>query len=467
MKKNGNVWIVCVVVALFMLLTWFVNSGSFSSGAYVSNGLTPIGIFDLFVLVFYVLNYKAMEVVYLLMIGGTYGVLSKTAGYQKIIDKSVKVVKGNEWIAMLLITLVMGVFASISNDLLVVFGIVPFIVTVFLRCGMDRLTALSAAFGGVFIGFIGQTFGTYGDSNLLSALNLTVKSNILYEIIVFVVTYILFNVFAISHMKKIGIVNETKYDMFMTPKLNEQKVNPKNRKKVWPLVILFGISLLIGILAFISWETSFGVTIFKDAFTKLSELQIGSRPLIKQLLGSVTEFGSWTVVFMATIMFFVTIIVGFIEKVKLNDFIDNFVNGTKKIYKVAFIYVLINCCYILLYYFPYALTIINSMLGESFNFLTMFFVGVVGLFFAVEYELIGNTLGAYLATIYPEKLAEVAFVLHLGMSFATILIPTSALLMVLLSYLDVPYKNWLSYIWKFALSLFISLLIIILIMVAL
>lgn len=467
MKKNGNLLIVCAVIALFMLLTWFVNAGSFSSGAYVSNGLNPIGIFDFLVLIFYVFNYKAMEVIYLLMVGGTYGVLSKTAGYQKLIDKSVKAIRGKEWIAMLILTLVIGLYASITNDLLVIFGVVPFIVTVFLRCGTDRLTALAAAFGGVFVGFVGQTFGTYGGASLLSALNLEVNASILYECLTFVVTYVLFNVFAISHMKKIGRVNETKYDMFMTPKLDETKVKPKNRKKVWPLVTLFVIVLLIGICAFISWDSSFGVTVFKDAFTKVSEFNIGSRPLFKQLLGSISEFGAWTVVFMGTVSFLATVIIGLVEKVKFNDFVDNFMNGTKKMYKVVFIYVLINSCYILAYYFPFALTIINSLLGKTFSFIAVFLAGVLGLFFSVEYELVGNTLGSYLATSYPEKIAEAGFALHLGMGFATLLVPTSALLMIVLTYLDVPYKNWLSYIWKFALSLLVALLVIMLLMVSL
>ena len=59
------------------------------------------------------------------------------------------------------------------------------------------------------------------------------------------------------------------------------------------------------------------------------------------------------------------------------------------------------------------------------------------------------------------------FALQLGMGFATLLVPTSALLMIVLTYLDVPYKNWLSYIWKFALSLLVALFIIMLIMVSL
>lgn len=467
MKKNGNLLIVFAIIALFMLLTWFVDAGSFSSGAYVSSGLNPSGIFDFLVLVFYVFNYKAMEVIYLLMVGGTYGILSKTTGYQKLIDKTVKTIRGKEWIAMLILTLVIGLYASVTNDLLVIFGVVPFIVTVFLRCGSDRLTALSAAFGGVFVGFIGQTFGTYGGASLLSALSLEVNSSILYECITFVVTYVLFNVFAVSHMKKVGTVNETKYDMFMTPKVDESKVKPQNRKKVWPLVTLFVFVLLIGICAFISWETSFGVTIFKNAFTKVSEFNIGSRPLFSQLLGSISEFGSWTVVFMGMVLFLATIVVAFIEKVKFNDFVDNFVNGTKKMYKVVFIYVLVNCGYILMYYFPYAITIINSILGKTFSFISVFLVGVLGLFFAVEYELVGNTLGSYLAKIYPEQLAEVGFALHLGMAFATLLVPTSALLMILLTYLDVPYKKWLGYIWKFALSLLIAIFVILLIMVSL
>ena len=41
--------------------------------------------------------------------------------------------------------------------------------------------------------------------------------------------------------------------------------------------------------------------------------------------------------------------------------------------------------------------------------------------------------------------------------------PTSILLIVSLSYLDVPYSKWLKYIWRFVLSLFIVIFIILMI----
>ena len=119
--------------------------------------------------------------------------------------------------------------------------------------------------------------------------------------------------------------------------------------------------------------------------------------------------------------------------------------------------------YVLFYYFPIGITILNALLGKgSFNVLSLFIVGFVGLFLAVDYELVGSALASYLAVLFAEKAAETTLVLYLGMSIAAFIVPTSYILMLALTYLDIPYTKWLKYIWKFLLTMVAAALIVIL-----
>ena len=448
-----------------MLLTWVIPSGSFSTGEYVSNGVNPTGLFDFFVMVYYAFTLKAMDIIYILMIGGAYGVLSKADSYRKLVDKLANVVKKNDIIAMMLVTLLVALFVSITNEFLVVLGVLPFIVSVFLKAGKDRLTALSASFGGLFIGIIGKTFGTYGMAALNEALELTVTSSIVYKLILFVLAYMLYNLFAILHMKKVEVVDETKYDLFITEEYVEKKSKKSKEKRVWPLIVISSIVILIGVLAFISWDKSFGIEIFKNAYEAIGKVKYANMPIMTNILGSVTEFGTWNTMFLDFVILVSIVLIAIIDKMSVNAFFTNFHNGIRKIYKVAFIYVLINCVYVIFYYFPIGITIMNFIFGKgTFNMFTLLIVGFLGLLFAVDYEMVGNALGTYLAILFAEKAAETGLIIYLGMSIATLVVPTSYILMIALHYLEIPYTKWFSYIWKFLLSIIVVILLVLAIM---
>ena len=83
--------------------------------------------------------------------------------------------------------------------------------TIFIKSGHDKLTAVGASFGGLFLGYLGQTFSVYTNMNLTNNSsvtflfeNLGVKpiDMIGTKFVIFFIAYILFNVFAILHMKK-------------------------------------------------------------------------------------------------------------------------------------------------------------------------------------------------------------------------------------------------------------------------
>ena len=67
-------------------------------------------------------------------------------------------------------------------------------------------------------------------------------------------------------------------------------------------------------------------------------------------------------------------------------------------------------------------------------------------------------LGSVLAT-YGDAF-NVAFVIFIAINGLILLVaPTSAILMIGLSYLDIPYKKWMKHIWKAVLIVLLILLI--------
>ena len=73
MKKNRIIKVVLVTVLVIMLLTWILPAAYFSSG-YTEQGRVQMGIFDLFNYPVTALSYFGHIALFLLIIGGFYGV---------------------------------------------------------------------------------------------------------------------------------------------------------------------------------------------------------------------------------------------------------------------------------------------------------------------------------------------------------------------------------------------------------
>ena len=467
MKKNDKLKILLVLGIAFVILTWIVPAGSYQSGAFVSSGIVRAGIFDYLLIVYYALYYRASDIFYLLVLGGFYGVLSKTKGYRKLVSKTVNLIKGKEILAMLVVTLVMGVCTSITSDILPMLTVVPFIITVFLKRGKDRITALNAGFGGIFIGTFGLTVGTYGVGELISAMSLTVSDGLWFKIVMFVVSYGLYNLFAILHMKKqTKLVNYTQYDEFTTTKLDEKDIKPSKRQKIWPTLLFFSICLVITVIAYINWNDSFDVTIFDNLMTNMESVTISEVPVLSSFLGSFNAFGKWTDLLpLSFVLLVTTIVIALVNKVKVNEFLENFALGMKKISKIAVIYVFAMSLFVLSYYFSWPTTLINAILGNgSFNIFSLLIVAFLSSLLYVDPEYIGYILGTYLTATFADQLIATSLIMHAGYALSMILVPTSFILMIALSYLDIPYTKWLKYIWKFALAILVVLIILLAVM---
>ena len=155
-KKSDKVIILLLIMIAICALAWIVPQGNFEYGTYYaiekSNVVRP-GIFDIFSSFCSAIYSSLTEVIFILLIGGCYGVLSKMKRYRKLVDKTSSLVAKKPMVALLISMFVMALMISMTSQILFVFTFIPFIVTVFLR-STDRFTAFNASFGGVLVGFI-------------------------------------------------------------------------------------------------------------------------------------------------------------------------------------------------------------------------------------------------------------------------------------------------------------------------
>ena len=468
-KKSDKVLIVLLFIVAIAVLSWIIPQGFFSYGVYSGMETVRAGIFDIFVQICFAVYYNYVDILFILLVGGCYGVLSKTKAYRKLVDKTANLIKGKEHIAMIVTTFVISLYTSIGDQLLTMFIFIPFIISVFLRNGKDRLTAIAASFGGILVGFVGATFSMYAYDYISESTTLAMNSLIGLKFIFYFLSLILFNVFAILHMKKTKTVDDTEYDLFLPEELDESKVKAKKKTKVWPILVVSAILLVFVILGQINWEGSFGVTAFNDAFTKFqSAFKIADIPLFSSLLGDQFEaFGKWDNLLILTFLMFVaTVILALVDKMKFRDFVLRFDVGIKKVLRLAIIFGLVQTIYVMTVNYQWLPTIINKLLGSgTFSILTILVVSFIAALFLINPGYGNKIYGYYLSAYMGDKLADSVIVWHLGTAFAAIIAPTSLIVLLALTYLDVPYKKWFKYIWKYALSLFVLVILIMLIRV--
>ena len=467
MKKNDKIKILLFIFLMTLLITWFFAGGTYdANGTFSLSKITRGGIFDAILAFMYSIYYKIDEFFYLLTIGGCYGILSQTKSYRKLVDKTVDLVKGKEIPFFLLTTFITSLVISISAEILTVFMFAPFVVTVFLKCGKDRLTALSAGIGGIFIGICGLTFGTFGVENMNNAIGLSYTQGIGFKIAFFVLSYVLYNLFAILHMnKQYKDVDETKYDMFTTEPLEEK--GKKKKTKLWPTILMIILLIITIIIAYINWEASFGVKVFTTIEEKFEQISIRGIPVLYSIAGSTSAFGNWKDLLGASaILIITTLMIGIFNKVSLDTMIDNFLDGIKKIFRVALTFVILYAIFVLVSWYGWPITLIDVIIGNGkFNIARLLFGAIIAGFYLIENNYTGYVFGEFIKNSFAKNALATVLLFNTTSGIVASISPTSITLMLGLSAYEIPYKSWLGYIWKYALSMIVVVAIVISIMV--
>lgn len=459
-KKYGLLKAVGIVIIIAIILSWLIPLGQFSSTGFTSNGtLTRVGITDIPWLLYYGVSFNIDRIVFLFVVAGLYGVLSKTEGYQRLTTTIAN--KMNKYVAVILFSSLVAVFTSVLSQHFVVILFIPFMVSILNRMKLDKLSVLATTFGSMIVGLMGATIGTEGAVGLNTYLKVGMDASLLTRFGILLIGLVLFNFFTIMRIKKEGEVKSINEDIFDGVSKSENK--KEGKKIVWPIIVVGILIFVLVVLGFFDWNT-FGITIFDDFHETVMDITLGKDfAIFSNILGAdMKAFGHWDLFTINAFVILFTIVLALCYRVKFNEFVSNFANGMKKFIKPVLVlfgaYVLLT----IVYMSPYVVTIMGKILSitEGFNMITMVLASLVGSIFYADLGIIGWFSSSFLTVEYVDYIKPVFIILTSIHGLVQFFIPTSVILGIGLTSLDVKYSEWLKHIWKFVLGMFVCLLVI-------
>jgi len=226
MKKHNIFKVVLVTMFLLLVLSWILPA-AYYSGEYVDQGRVQMGLFDLFNYPLTSLSYFGYIAMFIVFVGGFYGILYKIPAYRTFLDKIVNFSKGKEKVILSLMVILFAVLTSICG---VQFGLiifVPFVVSLILLMGYDKIVAALVTVGSICVGLAGSTYSFNNLNVLTSYFNLDLKYQIgVRFVILFVgIALVIFNTLMYIKKSMIDVKIEKK-----TVKKAEEKVEIKEEK---------------------------------------------------------------------------------------------------------------------------------------------------------------------------------------------------------------------------------------------
>ena len=463
MKKHNAVKIVLICLAAFLLLSWILPAAYFQT-SYVSQDRVQMGIFDIFAYPNTTMQYFGYIVFYVLAVGAFYGVLHHISAYRLLLDNIAKKFKNKPMICLSIIMIIFAIITSVCGAQYGLLLLYPFVISLVLLMGFDKIVAILTTVGSTCIGLIGSTFA-YNNVNLLeNSLSIKMMDQAITNAIVLVLGLVILIFYTSKYIKK----NEknSKVDSLDMEYYVPESINAKDSKKVkvWPLVVILDLMLLILILSLISWSSAFGLEIMGEAKNAVVDFEIGGFTLFGKLLGSVNAFGDWTLTDFTAVIVAATIALKLIYKVKFDDMLQYIINGAKRALQPAILVLLIYTGLVIVTYHPFQLVIFKAILDltKGFNVFTAAVVAILSSFFNADMMYAMNSVVPYLVSkVSDDSVYPVIWTVFQSMYGLTMLVaPTSVVLMTTLSYLNVPIKEWIKTVWKLLVGLLVALLIV-------
>ena len=280
--KNHDLFKVLVgLIILTFILSWIIPGGSFSGATYASEGTFRLGIDDLFRMPFYyVINSYLKNIVFILVVGAFYGVLSRTDGYRKLVTKTAASFENKPLLFVLGASLLFAVYASLSLEVLPILVFAPFVISVVLKLGLGKVVGVASTFGATLIGVLGTTYGNFSLSFLLQNLGLEQSVDMGLKFGILVIAYVVYALFMALYIHKLDtkkkeLKEEAENDKFSVTETKSKKAH------MWPVIVIFSLLFVFMVLGYIDYAGAFKLNIFNDFDTWLGTIKIGEIPIIQ------------------------------------------------------------------------------------------------------------------------------------------------------------------------------------------
>lgn len=524
MKKNNLLKVLTISFLIFVVLSWVIPAGSLANGSFMKGDVAPLGILDLVsVPLSTFANYCGYGIL-ILVIGGFYGVLEKTGILSRVVEKMSKKYENKKTLFTVLTIVMFTLLTSLTGNSYVLLVLVPLFAAVLLKLGYDKVSTLAATVGSILVGNMACTYGFNVNGYINYYLGIDNMNNqIVTKIILLVLLTVLLVMFVLKHNAKTVKVEKTgketkeekkeevvvKVENKETKKVSKKApaaakkssstakkkstkkttaskksgkkntaafakkddvkvIKNKREKSIWPLVIIWTFVVIFLLVATYNWRYSFNIEVFEELYESINSFTVKDFPIFKNLIGAINPLGYWAVNEISMILVLASFLIGWIYSVKCSDIVEAFGNGAKKVVSTAFYVVLANVIVSALIAMQNSgnvfFTITDNVIGwtKDFNMFTTGLVSFIGGFFFNDMPYLVSSISATLttkitdSTLYP----LIGLVMQTMHGLAMMMLPTSVILVAGLSYFEVSFKDWMKYIWKFLIQIFVVALIV-------
>lgn len=444
------------IIAVVAILTWIVPSGKYDylddgepiSGSYHIVEKNGQGLGDIAMAP---LNgfYEAIDVaVFILMVGGFLGVMSKTGAIDAGIRSVVKKLKGKE---KLLIPTLMILFALGGTT----FGMweetiafYPLILPIIIAAGYDTITAVSIIFLGAGSGVLGSTVNPFSTGIASGFAGISLGDGIVTRIILLICTLAISVWYVSSYASKVK-KEPSKSLVYDTYEQSTQHFAIKDSKNTSitanqkTALIIFGITFVVMVYSVIPFS-SIGIPIYTL---------------------------SWWFPQLSALFFVSAIILGLCCNLREQTIVESIVSGSSDLLGVSFIIGISRGITVIMNSGNITDTVLHwgeqaiSGAGPAL-FLTLTYIIYLPFSFLIPSSSGLATLSmpiiAPLADFSSVARSLVVTAYQSANGLVNLVTPTSAVIMSGLAIGKIPYERWFRYIFKLLLILFIANLAIIL-----
>ena len=159
-----------------------------------------------------------------------------------------------------------------------------------------------------------------------------------------------------------------------------------------------------------------------------------------------------------------TCFLAFIYGLKFDDFLDGIIDGMKRSMKPAIYMFLVYLVLIIVTFNPFQLNITKFFLNltKGLNVITMTIIMAISSVLNIENVYVAQSQLPYITTIITDQTLYplIGIICQSVYGLMMLIAPTSVILIGTLTYLDVPYTQWIKHIWKLFLELLLVLVVI-------
>lgn len=459
MKKDSILKALGITFAVVVLLSWVIPAGTYANGTYTATGSTlPIGLYDFVRVPVLTIATFIQYGLLILAIGGFYGVLNQTGVYSNIVNNIVKKWEKNKKRFLIITVILFSVLTSLTGLTDLMFILVPFFAAILIKLGYNKLTSFTSTVGSILVGNLGSTLGFNIWGYLQYYLSLEMTTLIFARAVLLVMAVVLFILTLTKTTKEEKTSKKDKKEELNVEIPLFEEV--KTKKSSLPLIVL---SIILFVFIFIggyNWYYSFEIEFFNNIYESISTFEVGGYALFNNLLAlsHVPTLGFFENYDITIILVFASLIIGWTYSVKVKDIINSFAKGAKEMLLPA-TYAMLSCvifaCMLNMSNGTFVNTIINKFIAaEEFSFLGTVGTSLVSGFVYNDFATLLTNITPLFTTYDANIIPTIAFIIQGMFGLICLIAPTSIYLLAGLSLFDISYKEWIKYIWKYALILF-------------